>query len=872
MPEPTPTIPPRRRRLWRWVIGVVAVLVLVPAIGIGALLLTLDTDALKPRIAAAVEQATGRRLTLAGRIAIRPALVPTIAIEDIALANMAGGSAPEMLQARRVELQLALLPLISRQIDVRRLVVVEPRLLLETDAQGRPNWAFAPQAAAAPAAPEAATPAPVAAAAQEAGARAGITVGAVSLAGGVLTWRDGQAGVARVLTIEQLDASSGSGGMRFSGRLALDGQAFRLEGESGLVAGLTAADTPWPARITLDGEGARLSIDASIARPATMRGWHAVAEGRLDALARLVPFAPQLATLPPLRGITFRAEARQNEAGRPSLESLTLGLGESDLAPLRPGLVLQRLALTAPGPREPLQVDLTATLGGAPLAAQGTAGTLEALMAGPPASLPVDLTLRAANAEAKLTGTLGTMPPFDGTDVALDLRAPDTAPLAALVGARLPALRDLTMTARLAATAPRSVTLRDLRIASSAGDLAGEVTLTTGGGRPSISGQVTSQRLDLTALAPPAAAAPAAPAPAPAPAAPPAPAPAPAQAGPRRVIPQAPVALDGLRAADADLRFTLAQLVAQPNLTLRDVSGRLVLADGHATLDPFAATVPGGGFDATARADATADPPSLQMTLRTRDAGIDIGPLQEMLGKRYGAGRIEADLALAGQGRDTRAIAATLAGQVGLAVVDGRIDRSLLAAIPRELLSLIAPQGIPADGLALRCFALQAPVQNGVLRADTFLADTPIGQVGGGGTINFGNEQIGLRLLPDVRAGGVRIRAPVGVSGTLAAPRVAEVSPAAAAAVGLGAFLGHQHTPDRTLQGLAEALGGGSGAPALPDCATALTAARGGRQGAVPTTPAAPVPPQPADPAAPERPRVPQPADLLRGLFGGGRR
>ncbi|MBR0669407.1 AsmA family protein, partial [Roseomonas hellenica] len=801
MPEPTPTVPPRRRRLWRWVIGVVAVLVLVPAIGIGALLVTLDTEALKPRIAAAVEQATGRRLTLAGRIAIRPALVPTIAIENIALANMPGGSAPEMLEARRVELQLALLPLISRQIDVRRLTIVEPRLLLETDAEGRPNWAFAPQATAAPAAPEATTPAPAAAAAQEAGARAGITVGAVSLTDGVLTWRDGRSGMVRRLTVERLDADSGSERMHFSGRLALDGQPFRLEGESGLVAGLTAADTPWPARVTLDAEGARLSLDASIARPASMRGWRAVAEGRLDALSRLVPLLPQLAIAPPLRDIAFRAEARENEAGLPSLESLTLGLGESDLTMLRPGLVLRSLSVAATGSREPLRLQAAAVLGEVPLALEGSFGTLEALAAPQPAPLQTDLTMRAANSEAKIAGAFGLRPPLTGTDLALELRVPETAPLAALTGAALPALRDLAVSMRIANAGPQSLTMRDLRITSSAGDLAGELTLAAGGTRPSVSGQVTSQRLDLTALAPPAAAAPAA-----SPAAPPAAPPAPAE-GARRVIPQVPVSLDGLRRADADLRFTVAQLVARPNLTLSEVSGRLVMADGHTTLDPFAATVPGGAIDATLGADATADPPSLRATLRTRGAGVDIGPLQQMLGRRYGAGRLEADITLAGRGRDTRAIAATLDGQVGLAMVDGRIDRSLIAAIPRELLSLLAPQGIPEEGLALRCLALRAPVQGGVLNPETFLADTAIGRIGsGGGSINLGDERIALRLLPDVQAGGVRIRAPVGIAGTLAAPQVASVSPSAAAAAGLGAFLGTQQTPDRTLQGLAEAL------------------------------------------------------------------
>ena len=43
----------------------------------------------------------------------------------------------------------ALLPLLSRRVEVHRLVLQSPDILLETDAEGRPNWAFAPAGVAA---------------------------------------------------------------------------------------------------------------------------------------------------------------------------------------------------------------------------------------------------------------------------------------------------------------------------------------------------------------------------------------------------------------------------------------------------------------------------------------------------------------------------------------------------------------------------------------------------------------------------------------------------------------------------------------------------------------------------------------------------
>ena len=107
---------PARRRWLRWVLGAFLLLVLLPLAGAGVFLATFDPAAQKPRIEAAVEAATGRTLTLAGPIGIKLALVPTVTLEDVALANMPGGSRPEMARIRRVEVELALLPLLSRQV------------------------------------------------------------------------------------------------------------------------------------------------------------------------------------------------------------------------------------------------------------------------------------------------------------------------------------------------------------------------------------------------------------------------------------------------------------------------------------------------------------------------------------------------------------------------------------------------------------------------------------------------------------------------------------------------------------------------------------------------------------------------------------
>src|ERR687894_1797053 len=144
-PPPAAAAPRRRsRRTLRWFLIVPAALLLLGVAALGATVALFDPEAQKPRIAAAVEARTGRQLTLAGPVGLKFSLFPTVTLEDVALANMPGGSRPEMARVGRVEAQFALLPLLSRRLELRRLVLREPDILLETDAEGRPNWAFAP--------------------------------------------------------------------------------------------------------------------------------------------------------------------------------------------------------------------------------------------------------------------------------------------------------------------------------------------------------------------------------------------------------------------------------------------------------------------------------------------------------------------------------------------------------------------------------------------------------------------------------------------------------------------------------------------------------------------------------------------------------
>ncbi len=194
----------------------------------------ISTDAIKSEVEAAAEQATGRKLTIAGDVSISvwPALAANIA--DVTFANAAGGKAANMATMKELRAELAIMPLFSGKVQVDEFVLREPVINLEVARNGTPNWQFEP--AAAPAAP-----------AQETGSSeetsdGGMTPTEVSLAN--LTIEDGQ--------ISYTDAQTGA--------------AYTFS-DVDVSLSLPSLDEQLDVSGALTWNGERVNIDAAVTRP-----------------------------------------------------------------------------------------------------------------------------------------------------------------------------------------------------------------------------------------------------------------------------------------------------------------------------------------------------------------------------------------------------------------------------------------------------------------------------------------------------------------------------------------------------------------------------------------------------------------------------
>ena len=202
------------------ILTVVAALVAAAVVAVVAILSTMDFEELRGVVEEKAEEATGRKLTIAGPIDLVISLNPAIALEDVTFANAPWGSRKEMVTVKRFEVEVALLPLITGDIQVNRLILIEPDILLETDAKGRPNWQMKDAGAKAKKSEEAADLP---------------SIHEVLIRDGRLTYRNGISGAKTQIDIEELEANAGGllSPMTVALRGSVNGMSVRLDGTLG---------------------------------------------------------------------------------------------------------------------------------------------------------------------------------------------------------------------------------------------------------------------------------------------------------------------------------------------------------------------------------------------------------------------------------------------------------------------------------------------------------------------------------------------------------------------------------------------------------------------------------------------------------------
>ena len=124
-----------------------------------------------------------------------------------------------MVEIKSVTVKPSVLALLGGNIEVSEVTLVEPKIVLEINAEGKPNWEFTPSVAEArPAAAKPSSPKP-------------LSLGRLTLEDGTLIFSDSKAGLSVVAEKANFSASVGSldGPYSLAGGATLNGAPLKLD-------------------------------------------------------------------------------------------------------------------------------------------------------------------------------------------------------------------------------------------------------------------------------------------------------------------------------------------------------------------------------------------------------------------------------------------------------------------------------------------------------------------------------------------------------------------------------------------------------------------------------------------------------------------
>lgn len=127
-------------RAIKWVLIVVGVLIVLILSALLVIPLFVDIQNYKPQIEKRVSEATGLLFTLGGDL--RLSLFPWagLSLSDLHLGNLSGFEEKDFVAVKSFEVRVKLLPLLFKDIQVKRFVLEGPRIVLERNKDGRGNW------------------------------------------------------------------------------------------------------------------------------------------------------------------------------------------------------------------------------------------------------------------------------------------------------------------------------------------------------------------------------------------------------------------------------------------------------------------------------------------------------------------------------------------------------------------------------------------------------------------------------------------------------------------------------------------------------------------------------------------------------------
>ncbi len=99
----------------------------------------------KTEIETTASNLSNREVSISGDLFLSILPSPSFSAEDVSVSNIEGGRATNIISLKSVDVNVAFLPLLRGEIQVKKFILVEPIVALEIDQSGIRNWSFGAQ-------------------------------------------------------------------------------------------------------------------------------------------------------------------------------------------------------------------------------------------------------------------------------------------------------------------------------------------------------------------------------------------------------------------------------------------------------------------------------------------------------------------------------------------------------------------------------------------------------------------------------------------------------------------------------------------------------------------------------------------------------
>lgn len=409
---------------------------------------------------------------------------------------------------------------------------------------------------------------------------------------------------------------------------------------------------------------------------------------------------------------------------------------------------IDHLTAAAPGPADPISLDLTGKINQAPVALKGSIGNLKLFAQGP---LPIDLAGEISKTTISVRGQITSPATASGLALDVSVAGKTMADLDPLFEVAMPAFGPYQATGHV--TDPDGkykVETLSGKIGST--DLTGTVEVDPGAAPTNIVASLASSHLDLADIG----------------------------AGPGagksksdgHIFVDDPWDLSALKAIDGQFRVNAQQLV-RGDVALQNAAADFSITKGLLQIVSVTAGLGEGSVGFAANVDAKPVVPTVQA--RIKATNVDGAPFMTAIGMggMLQAGRVNFDSAVEGPGRSLRGLMAGLNGSLHMDMGRGAIQNEFAKLFFADIFKLLSTGG-SGNAAQVNCVVTNFDFTDGVGKSRGLILDTPGATVVGNGTVNLRSETLNLRFDTNSKQVNLaNLAVPILVTGSILNPSVA---------------------------------------------------------------------------------------------------